>query len=444
MTARQLDFPDGFLWGAATSSHQTEGNNTNNDFWAWEHLPGKVVDGSISGLANDWWNRAEEDFERAASINLNAFRLSIEWSRIEPDPGKWDDSAIERYREMLKFLRDRGIEPMITLHHFTNPLWLASIGGWTNPDAVNRFAQFADKAVDVFGDLCRMWGTINEINVYAVYSFALGKWTPGGTDMNKAFKVMRHMALAHGAAYRTIKQKQPDSEIGLIQHLADFHPVNKNSFFNRKVVDIRSAVFNWRVLDAVMQGKFKFPLSWTSVSNGLQGTNDFLGINYYGRHLTKFNPTAFGTLWAEESQAPVETAWPEPWTDREISADGFFKLIMETHNRYHTKIYITENGLADHHDTKRPAFILTHLAAIHKAIQQGANVRGFYYWTLVDNYEWVEGWTTPFGLIGLNPETQERTIRKSAEMLGEISKANAITEDIVNKYAPHAIGEVFG
>jgi beta-glucosidase len=117
---------------------------------------------------------------------------------------------------------------------------------------------------------------------------------------------------------------------------------------------------------------------------------------------------------------------------------------METHNRYHTKIYITENGLADHHDTKRPAFILTHLAAIHKAIQQGANVRGFYYWTLVDNYEWVEGWTTPFGLIGLNPETQERTVRKSAEMLGEISKANAITEDIVEKYAPHAMGEVWG
>jgi beta-glucosidase len=440
---RILAFPDGFLWGVATAAHQNEGNNTNNDFWAWEQIPGHVADGSTSGLACDWWNRAEEDFDRAAALGLNTLRMSVEWSRVEPQPGVWDSAAFDRYREMLKGLRARGLEPMVTLHHFTNPLWLAEQGGWLNPDVVRLFERYVAKVVETLSDLCQMWGTINEPSIYAAHAYVLGKWSPGESDLLKFIRVTRNQVKAHAAAYRTIHRRQPGAQVGIVKHVAAFDPADPTSAADRRVASIRDTLLNGRFMDAVMEGRFKPPLG-----AGIRryapavDSNDFIGLNYYGRHPLRFDPGAADTLFAGAVQAPPEIAWPEPWTDREIYPAGLHRFLARL-ARYGQPLYVTENGMADAADEVRPGFILTHLASLHRAIRQGVDVRGYYYWTLVDNYEWVEGWTTPFGLFGLDPATQERTPRHSAELYAEIARANAITEEMVEKYAPHVADQVF-
>jgi beta-glucosidase len=443
MSKRVLTFPDGFLWGVATAAHQNEGNNTRNDFWAWEQIPGHVVDGSTSGLACDWWNRAEEDFDRAAALGLNTLRMSVEWSRVEPRPGVWDSAAFDRYREMLEGLRARDLEPMVTLHHFTNPVWLADRGGWANQDVVPLFERYAAKIVETLGDLCQMWCTINEPSIYAAHAYVLSKWPPRGSSLLKFIRVTRNQAKAHAAAYWAIHQRQPRAQVGIVKHMAAFDPADPDSFTDRWVAAIRDTLLNWHFMDAVMEGKLKFPFG---VGVGRYApainSNDFIGLNYYGRHPLCFDLSSPRTLFAGETQVPLEIAWPEPWTDREIYPAGLHHFLMRLAT-YGKSLYVTENGMADAADEIRPGFLLTHLAALLRAIRQGVDVRGYYYWTLVDNYEWVEGWTTRFGLIGLEPATQERTPRRSAELYAAIARANAITEEMVEKYAPQVMDQVF-
>ena len=197
MGNRKLVFPDGFLWGVASSAHQNEGNNTNNDFWLWEQDPDHITDQTTSGLASDWWTNAEADFDRAAAMGLNSLRLSVEWSRIEPRAGTWDISALDRYRAMLIALRDRNLEPMVTLHHFTNPLWLAEQGGWANTSTVAYFERFVRKTVETLGDLCHIWCTINEPNIYALLAYVTGDWSPGKKSVRKGihFLITRGLLL---------------------------------------------------------------------------------------------------------------------------------------------------------------------------------------------------------------------------------------------------------
>lgn len=433
MSTYTLFFPEGFLWGAATAAHQNEGNNTNNDFWAWEQTPGHVVDNTTSGLAADWWNRAEADFDRAAEMGLNTLRLSVEWSRLEPEPGNWDEDAFERYRQMLQGLQQRNIKPMVTLHHFTNPLWLAEIGGWTNKAVISHFQRFTTKVVNALGDQCDLWATINEPNIYAAHAYILGKWHPGHTSLPQFIQVTRHQIRAHAAAYKAIKHLQPHSQVGIVQHLAAFDPAT-NSPLDRAIADLRSQLLNWYTLDAVVLGFLKFP--YGTRYDYLETNTDFIGINYYGRHPLRFSLDAADKLFAAEVEASPEIAWPPPWTDREIYPDGLYRFIVETARRYGKPIYVTENGMADPNDNIRPGFLLTHLAAIHRAIRAGVDVRGYYHWTLVDNYEWVEGWTTPFGLIALDPATQERSPRPSADLYATIVKSGTITDNMVKQYAP--------
>jgi beta-glucosidase len=443
MTRRILTFPDGFRWGVATAAHQNEGNNTNNDFWAWEQILGHVADGSTSGLACNWWNCAEEDFDRAAALGLNALRMSVEWSRVEPRPGIWDHAAFDRYREMLRGLRARGLEPMVTLHHFTNPLWLAERGGWASEEVGSLFERYITKVVETLGDLCRVWCTINEPSIYAAHAYVLGKWSPGERDLLKFIRVTRNQVKAHAAAYRAIHRRQPEARVGIVKHMGAFDPANPASAADRWVADIRDQLLNWRLMDAVMEGRLKPPFG-VGLGRHPQavGSNDFIGLNYYGRHPLHFDPSAPGKLFTGETQVPPEIAWPEPWTDREIYPAGLHRFLKRLAS-FGKPLYVTENGMADTADEIRPGFILTHLAALHRAMRQGVDVRGYYYWTLVDNYEWVEGWTPRFGLIALDPATQERTPRRSAELYAEIAQANAITEEVVEKYAPEVLGQVF-
>jgi beta-glucosidase len=444
MPKRVLAFPEGFRWGVATAAHQNEGNNINNDFWAWEQILGQVADFNTSGLACDWWNRAEEDFDRAAAMGLNTLRLSVEWSRIEPRPGVWDSAAIDRYRHMLQGLLARGLEPMVTLHHFTSPMWLAEQGGWASKEVVTHFEGFASKVVEALGDLCHTWCTINEPAIYSLQAYLFSKWVPGVANLADVIRLMRNQVKAHAAAYQAIHRQQPGAQVGIVKHLAIFDPFNPASIADRFVTTLRDRLLNQRLLDAVTGGRMKPPLGLGIFRHiPAVNSNDFIGINYYGRYSVRFDLGAASTFFASETKLSPETAWPEPWSDREIYPSGLYRFLVRL-ARYGRPLYITENGFSEAEDRTRPAFILTHLAAVQRAIRQGVDVRGYYHWTLVDNYEWAEGWSTRFGLIALDPATQVRTSRCSAQLYSEIAHANAITEEIVEKYAPQVMDQIFG
>ncbi|HEY6548447.1 MAG TPA: family 1 glycosylhydrolase, partial [Vicinamibacteria bacterium] len=399
-------------------------------------------DGTVSGMAADWWNRAEEDFDRAAELGLNTLRLSVEWSRVEPEPGKWNAAALGRYREMLQGLRARGLRPMVTLHHFTNPRWLSDRGGWLQPEVVPAFARYAAYVASTLGDLCDIWCTLNEPGIYAAFAYILGRW-PGETGLLPFIRVTRHQLRAHAAAYRAVREVRPNARVGLVQHFAGFEPEDPGSKRDRLVAAVRDTALNWRLIEGVVTGRLKPPYGLGLRRHpGAVNSSDYIGVNYYGRHPLRFDGDSPGTFFASPGRVRPERAWPAPWQDREIDPDGLERFLLRL-ARYGKPLYVTENGMADAEDGVRPAFILTHLAALHRAIRKGADVRGYYHWTLVDNYEWAEGWTTRFGLFALDPQTQVRTPRPSARLFKQLVQANAIDEDLVEAWAPEIAGRLF-
>ncbi len=470
MPVATLHFPQDFRWGCATAAHQVEGNNTNNDWWAWEQVEGHIRGEQKSGLACDWWNNAERDFDLAAQLNNNAHRLSVEWSRIEPAEGKWDTAAIDRYRQMLHGLRQRGIEPMVTLHHFTTPLWLverggwenpASVslferftekverGGWENPASVSLFERFTEKVVRALGDLCDLWCTVNEPILYAVLGWVAGApadaqhhqltFPPGKHEPDLAIAVIENLMLGHAAAYHAIHRVQPTARVGPVHNMTDVQPARPASLLDRFVVAQRDRFINQSLLDAVFHGKI-VRFVGSKRARQIKGTADFLGLNYYTRNILTFdrrNPDALFSKQVFPPGAPMSDGMYG-----EIYPDGLYRLLRRV-SQYNIPIYITENGLPDADDDQRPAFLITHLRQVWWAIQNTIPVMGYYNWSLVDNFEWAEGWNLRFGLIEVNPQTQERKIRQSGRLFGEMAQANAITTEMVSRYAPELVDKLF-
>ena len=427
-----LEFPRGFLWGTATAAHQVEGNNTNNDWWQFETKPGAIWHGDRSGLACNWWAGAEPDFDLMAAMGHNTHRLSIEWSRIEPEEGRYDDAAIARYRDMLTGLRRRGIEPMVTLFHFATPLWLARQGGWSNPAVVAHFRRFARHAVDQLGDLVRLWCTINEPNVYAAVAYLHGAHAPGRRSIPLYFRVLRHELLAHAAAYRVIRAFDADARVGLVKNVQYFQPLEPDHAPSAVATRLLDYMFNEITLRAVQDGRLSFPLACPPTTHGpLVDSLDFFGLNYYTRQRISL---AGGPLMRPTPGAEISD-FGRNGTYGEIYPDGFYHSLKRV-ARLGKPIYVTENGLPDADDDQRPRFLLTHLAAMQRAIAEGVDVRGYYHWSFTDNFEWAEGWGLRFGLVHLDPVTQERTPRPSAALYSQIITENAITPEMVATYAP--------
>jgi len=431
-------FPTDFKWGIATAAHQVEGKNTHNDWWTWEQIDGHIKNGHTSGLACDWWKNAEADFDRAVRMGLNALRLSVEWSRIEPRPGEFDDSALERYSHMLRGLRERGIEPMVTLHHFTNPRWLAEEGGWENPETIKLFARFVHRVVEVLGQQCDLWCTINEPNVYSYLGYLEGIFPPGQSSLRTATRVVRHLMAGHAAAYREIHTIQPRARVGFAHNMIVFDPANARSPMDRRVARLADRAYNQAILTALTKGRWTLPvglgLAWK-----LRGTLDWIGLNYYTRDLVAFDPTQRQTLFSRRLHADDAELLDGGYG--EFYPKGLFRCLQRL-ARLGLPIYVTENGIPDNDDDQRPRYLLTHLHQMWHAIQLCYPVMGYYHWTLVDNFEWAEGWTLRFGLIELDPKSQARTPRRSAELYANIAQANAITPQSIDSYAPELRAEL--
>jgi beta-glucosidase len=424
-----LIFPPGFLWGTATSAHQVEGQNTNNQWWDWEQQQGRIWNGDKSDDACGWWRDVEGDLDRAAALGQNTHRMSIEWSRIEPSEERFDDAAIERYRAILQAMRKRGIAPMITLHHFTNPRWLEAQGGWLNPRTIKRFARFAAYAVQALGDLCQRWCTINEPLIFAGMSYGARRWPPGQAHLLNARKVVAHMLRGHAAAAAAIHRLGAGHEVGIVHNFHLFDPATPAP------QDLAAAALydylnNQVILHALRTGRIPPPFGneLREVPH-LRESSDFFGLNYYSRSriafLSRTPNWIFGHMFTPKDVEQSDFG-SEDKTYGEVYPHGIYRALRRVHRRLGRPIYITETGLPDHDDDQRPRYLLSHLAETHHAIQDGVDVRGIYVWSLLDNFEWAEGWGLRFGLYAFDQRTGARRLRPSGALYGIIARANAI------------------
>ena len=415
----EYKFPNGFYWGAATSSHQIEGDN-HNDWTEWEtsksrveslKLKGLNPDDFISGKACDSYNRYEEDFDIAKSLGHNIHRFSIEWSRIEPEEGKFDFDAMKHYIGLVKAIRERGMEPMVTLWHFTNPIWFSKLGGFLNNKSSVYFTRYARYVVDNLKSDVGLWITFNEAaSVYAGFSYMSGQWPPQHRNIFEYQKARKNFIESHVLAYQEIKRifsspnvSQDKSSSTLTSHNVEVGLVESNTYSahgNRWHEKILGRLYNY-------QRNLYF---WDKALPYY----DFLGLNYY--HVDRRVPGSYRVLPRQEIM---------PAMDWEIYPEGIYHLLMQM-RKLRKPIYITENGIADITDKKRIKFIKDHLYWVWKAIQNGIDVRGYIYWSLLDNFEWSKGFGPRFGLVEVDYKTFERKIRPSAYEYKKICETNIL------------------
>jgi beta-glucosidase len=380
-----IRLPEGFLLGAASSSHQVEGHNTNNDWWH-EEQKGRLPK---SGVATDHWNKYDEDFALAKQIGLNAMRISLEWSRIEPQAGHFDTEAIAHYKKVLLSLKQQGLTRMVTLHHFTLPLWIYQKGGFGNSEIVPAFRRYARFVAEQLGDEIDLWNTINEPEVYTYMSSLRGMWPPFSKSPLRAYSVFSNLAEAHNQAYRAIKLERPNAQIGIAKNNVYNEAFQPNSWLDQTAVSLN----NW------------FGNHW--FLNKIRDNMDFIGLNYYFYHSLHFN-------WKGIKQR--NTDGPKSDMGWRTFPEGLYHLLMDLSEKYRKPIYITENGIANARDDMRQDFIRQHLYWTNKAIENKADVRGYFYWSLTDTYEWQDGFDPKFGLIEIDFANQKRTVRRSADI----------------------------
>ncbi|HEX8974318.1 MAG TPA: glycoside hydrolase family 1 protein [Patescibacteria group bacterium] len=416
---KKLLFPSGFLWGSATSAHQVEGG-TNNQWTKWEKENAERLakeaktkwqpwqqekfpemfeaQNYISGKACDHYNRFEEDFDIAKSLGHNAHRFSIEWSRIEPEEGKFDEKEIEHYRKVLMALRERGMEPFVTLWHWTNPLWLEEKGGCENPEFATYFKRYAGLVAEKLGSNVAFWITINEPTTVILNSYAAGVWPPQKRNLLSVWRVYRNLAKAHKSAFEEIHVKLPNAKVGFSHIVTFFEPYRRYSIADLLAVKIAEYFGNKKIL------------------NMTKSHNDFLALQYY------FHRKLLFPWHIQKERLVSDLNW-------EIYAEGLYHILRWA-RRYKLPVYITENGLADAKDEKRSEFIAASLLWVHRAILESIDVRGYFYWSLLDNFEWDKGFWPRFGLVEVDFETQERKVRPSALEYAKICKNNELEIEI--------------
>ena len=403
-----VQFPKDFYWGAATSSYQVEGNNTNADWWPWEKKTGK----ECSGAACRHYELYEQDFDLVKSLNHNAHRLSIEWSRIEPNEGEFSEAALQHYIEVITSLRLRGIEPMVTLHHFTNPIWFADSGGWADPRCVKRFLRYCDFVTRALAPHVHYWFTINEPTVYFSHSFLWGMWPPQARSFFKMKAVHDHLSAAHIEAYRLMHQIYKELNIAppavsIAQHMQAIVACDQ-SLKTRWGTAIREYLYNLEILDHLARNK----------------TLDFIGVNYYSRHLVHVHHWWIGNLLMETCQDNHHPLKKNS-LNWDIYPEGLAQVLLSL-KKYNLPVIIAENGICANDDQDRWEYIQSHLKNVHLAMEQGVKVEGYLYWSLMDNFEWAQGFTPRFGLIEVNYATQQRTLRESAKKFAQVCKTGKL------------------
>ena len=415
-----VNFPKGFLWGASTSAYQVEGGN-HNQWTVWElahaselakhadkkysHLPSwddikkqaKDPDNYVSGRAADHYNRYQQDFKLLKKLNLNSFRFGVEWSRLEPEEGKWNQEALEHYRIYIETLKKLDIEPVINLWHWTFPVWFAEAGGFTNGANLRYFDRFVTKISEEYGHLLRYVITLNEPNNYVSFGYQLGTWPPGEKNFLRGGWTYWNLVRAHRRADKIIKRRHPEMQVGIAAQLANIQAKRPHNLFDGLSTKIMRYVWNWWFLRRIRKQQ------------------DFVGFNYY------FTDYYTGVFKRENPKTPLnDLGWY-------MEPEGLYPLLLRIWSRYKKPIIVTENGVADAKDEYRRWWIEESIVAMQRAISEGVKIKGYFHWSLLDNFEWSDGFWPRFGLVAVDRQHGlKRSIRPSAKWLaGRIDKLSS-------------------
>ncbi len=426
----QKHFPKNFTWGVATSAHQVEGDHQDsNSFGWWEKQTKKngeptILNGDKSGLACDDWNRYPEDIQMMKDLHVNGYRFSVSWSKIMPEKGVVDTTALIHYQNLCDSLLANGITPMVTLHHFTEPLWFYRMGGFEKEENIRYFVDFSKIVFKALKSRVHQWCTINEPGVYMFSSYFDGSFPPGVSDPKRAAQVLENLIKAHVQVYQAIKSLPggDSAQIGIVKNLTQMDAYRRWNLLDQFIKYMADANYNEVILKTFKTGKYSFNMPGmvhlSATISDAPHTLDFVGLNYYSHYAFKFT----GDL--DKSLQPLP--YPgETMTDMDYGMypEGIYRAIRRI-SKLGVPIIITENGIADAKDNRRAKFIDTYLYAVSKAIEDGYDVRGYYYWSLMDNFEWNLGYSEKFGLYAVDFKTQQRTLREGAKKYIEIIDEN--------------------
>lgn len=449
MESNHITFPSDFIWGAATASYQIEGgwdeDGKGENIWdRFSHTPGKVENGDTGDVACDHYHRWREDIGLMKEIGLQAYRFSVSWGRILPEGrGQVNSAGIDFYNRLVDGLLEKGIEPYLTLYHWDMPQVLQDQGGWPARSTAEAFVEYADLVSRNLGDRVKNWMTLNEPFVSALIGYLEGRHAPGHQDVDEMLAASHHLLLAHGLSVPVIRANSSNSEVGIVLNLNQMHPASKSPA-DRAAAWLDDGIVNRWYLDP-LEGR-GYPLDivkhfgksldfvFESDLDSIAAPLDFLGVNYYTRRISRSQEIP------EEENEPREV-YPNPdptemgW---EVYPPGLLEILARINFDYNfPKLYVTENGAAyddsvgeDGHvnDPLRVRYLQSHFKSVSKAIKMGVPVKGYFVWSLLDNFEWAHGYSKRFGLIFVDYGTQDRVLKDSAWYYKEVIKSNQVLE----------------
>jgi beta-glucosidase len=403
-----------FLWGVATSAFQLEGSPY-ADWTSWDAILSEKPD------VTRHYELYKQDLNLLKELGVNSYRFSIEWSRIQPYEGHWDDCALEHYQEVINILNDSMIEPMVTLHHFTHPLWFIKKYPWHKESSIDRFLHFVDKVLSTLKGV-RYWITFNEPYVLILGGYFEGCMPPGIRDWRLGISALRNILVCHGAIYEMIHKHDPDAMVSVAHNMAALAPWNQWNPLDCALSKIAKYFYNHSLLDAFLTGilRLKFPFRQAvSIEVPIKGKIDFFGVNYYTRVHIRFNP--FKKMGIElrhrdiDGYGLTDLGW-------EIHPAGLERVLRYA-SRLNVPLIITENGIATREDSRKIRFMKRHIDVLERCIKKGIDVRGYYYWSLIDNYEWLAGLDARFGLYRVDFQTQSRIPTQAATYYSYLIKS---------------------
>jgi beta-glucosidase len=462
-----LAFPPGFLWGAATAAFQIEGATSADGRRdsIWDTLcrrPGAIVGGDAGEPAADHYRRMREDITLMSELGLSSYRFSVAWPRVRPDGGPVNQAGLDFYRRLVDELLARDITPWVTLYHWDLPQALEDAGGWPSRDTAYRFAEYAGTVYEALGDRVPFWTTMNEPFCAALLGYASGEHAPGRAEPAAAVAAVHHVLLAHGLAVEAIRDRNPHETLGITLNFAPVTPLDPSDPADVEAARRVDGLQNRLFLEPVLRGAYPPDVLADLAPYGLPdhirdgdlaviGTPlDLLGVNYYLGNTVSAHPDPDPVVSDVVTPSPPGSIWvgaedvsfrrvgrPVTGQDWEIYPEGLTQLLTWLHGEYPgVPLYVTENGAAfpdtvhngEVHDPDRLAYLESHLRAIHSAIEAGADVRGYFYWSLLDNFEWAWGYSQRFGLVHVDYETQRRTVKASGRWYSATIAANAVGE----------------
>lgn len=410
-----------FLWGVATSAYQIEGA-ADNDWTEWERGDRLRERGARCGEGSGHRARWKSDFALLPSLGVNAYRYSIERSAVEPEPGRFSEEALALERERAAALRSLGIEPCVTLHHYTHPRWFWSAGGWENPDSVDAFGRYAEAVAAALWPHVRLWVTLNEPIVFLLGGYLGGKIPPGHSSFGAAARALEHLLRAHTEAAGAIASRGPGGRVGIAHNMMEFAPDRRDSALDRRLAKQAERLYNLALLEAIATGR----LDWSFPGqgrvrarlDGFPASNHFVGVNYYSRVHIRFRgvPGGVGEYFYRDPAARglTDTGW-------EIHPEGFDAVLRQA-AQTGLPIVVTENGIATRDDRRRQNFLRDHALVMAHRREAGTRIDGYFHWSLLDNFEWLEGFGPRFGLYEIDYATFARRRRPSADLFAQLGR----------------------